>query len=195
MFLWSPVIFVPDNSIVPLVDRDKSTRNIFPLKYNSLWYNEKERFWSVNAKLVRVSPILSEWSNLALYLKGYILILSWLWLCVGLRCLGIYPENLWNSKNLLKLKGKGTIISLCEYFLFFLNLKFREGSTKGTLSTDTSSEIIYWVFILTISMLLVFIFTIMFWSFDGVMLNCYILSFRGVRNKVIATLWCFLVQT
>ena len=172
MFLWSPVIFVPDNSIVPLVDRDKSTRNIFPLKYTSLWYNEKERFWSVNAKLVRVSPILSEWRSLALYLKGYILILSWLWLCVGLRCLGIYPENLWNSKNLLKLKGKGTIISLCEYFLFFLNLKLRVGSTKGTLSTDTSSEIIYWVFILTISMLLVFIFTIIFWSFDGVMVNC-----------------------
>ena len=103
-------MFVPDNSIVPRVDIDKSIRKIFPLKYISLWYKENERFWSVIAKFVNVYPILSVWRSLALYLNGSILILSWMWFWFCLRCLGIYPENLWNSKNLLKLKGKGTII-------------------------------------------------------------------------------------
>ena len=64
---------------------------------------------------------------------------------MGFRCRGIYPENLWKSKNLLKLQGRVMSMLLREYFLFFLNLKFSEGRTKGTLSMETSRVTISWV--------------------------------------------------
>ena len=54
VFLWSPVILTPDSYMVPLVVSIRSSRNILPLKYISLWYREELRCWSVNAKLLRV---------------------------------------------------------------------------------------------------------------------------------------------